>query len=114
MPFSTDGKGPKLDDANATTWFHGSPERLTVLAARSAITRNRQLAEAFSHKPTRLSVANDGTVEHNGTVPGYLYAVDEEVGIDDAAPHPAVSGDDPWEWTTTRDLKLRLIGRTTQ
>ncbi len=113
MPFYTNAQGVPLDDVDGAQWFHGSPERLTTLTAGSAITRNRRLAEAFSHKPTLLSVSNRGRIRHNGKRPGFLYVVDELVGAEDAESHPAVVRTDPWEWTTKRDLKLRLVGRTT-
>ena len=113
MAFYTNGKGVPLDDAHGTVWFHGSPERLTTLAGGSAITRNRRLAEAFSHKPTILSVASDGHIRHNGTRPGFLYAVDEPVTPEDAEVHPGIVRSDAWEWTTKRDLKLKLLCPTT-
>ena len=42
MPFSTNGRGPRLDDPAGTTWYHGSPLELTVLAAGASVTRNEQ------------------------------------------------------------------------
>ena len=36
-------------------WYHGSPERFTLLRAGSTITQWRALAEAFSHKPQAVS-----------------------------------------------------------
>ena len=111
--FYTTGKGAPLDDAQSKAWYHGSPERLTTLSAGSAITRNRRLAEAFSHKPSTMSVSNSGHIRHDGTKPGYLYVVDEPVSGDDAEVHPGIVKSDPWEWTTKRDLKLRLVGTTT-
>ena len=90
MAFYTDGKGLPVDDAGSRTWFHGSPRRLTVLTAGSAITRNRRLAEAFSHKPTILSIANDGSIKHDGVMAGYLYQIDEFVSEEDAAVHPGI------------------------
>lgn len=113
MAYYTDGKGFPLDDAHGTAWFHGSPEKLTILAAGSAITRNRRLAEAFSHKPSILSVSKNGHIRHNGTKLGFLYVVDEPVGSEDAEVHPGIVRSDPWEWTTKRGLKLKLLGATT-
>ena len=57
MSFYTDGKGLPMDDADNPLWFHGSPRQLTTLATGSAMTRNKRLAEAFSHKPTIMSFA---------------------------------------------------------
>ena len=113
MAFYTNGKGAPLDDVQGTVWFHGSPKRLTTLAAGSAITRNRRLAEAFSHKPSMLSVSDDGHIRHNGTRSGLLYAVNEPTTTEDAAVHPGIVRSDAWEWTTKRDLKLKLLGATT-
>lgn len=110
--FYTDGKGHPLDDAQSNEWYHGSPEKLSMLLAGSAITRNRRLAEAFSHKPTIMSVSNNGHIRHDGRKPGYLYVVDEPVGDDDAEVHPGIVQSDPWELTTKRDLKLNLVGST--
>jgi len=98
-----------LDDG---AWFHGSPERLEVLRAGSTITRSRPVAEAFSHKPFCLSVDESQRpleICHNGTLPGYLYVV-EEVTEADLHPHPdsAFPGGD-LEWLTDRPLRLRLV-----
>ena len=38
-----------------TIWYHGSPLVLEVLATDSTITRNRDLARVFSHRPTIVS-----------------------------------------------------------
>ena len=99
-----------LDDGN---WYHGSPEVLEVLAAGSTVTRCRAVAEAFSHKPTWLSIEEPPggvQVTHDGTRPGYLYVIDEPVGKNDLHPHPnsayAAGG---LEWITDRPLRLRLV-----
>ena len=113
MSFYTDGKGLPMDDADNPLWFHGSPRQLTTLATGSAMTRNKRLAEAFSHKPTIMSFANDGTIKHDGVMDGYLYQIDEPVSERDAEVHPGIVKSDPWEWTTKRDLKLKLLEQTT-
>jgi len=68
------------------------------------------LAEAFSHKPSRLSIDDNGKIFHNGTAKGYLYEVDEEllVGVD-IIQHPNSSFTDGEEMLTLRDLKLKHI-----
>ena len=109
MPFSTDGKGKKLDDPESSVWYHGSPSKLGILSAGSSVTRSKELAIAFSHKPTILSVSDDGRISHNGRIVGYLYQVDEIVSPEDVSIHPACRTDDPWEWVTHKSLRLRLI-----
>lgn len=106
---------PDLDDGD---WFHGSPLKLETLAAGSTVTRCRAVAEAFSHKPTRVSLDENRrpiAIEHDGTLPGYLYVVDEPVGESDVRPHPHSSfPGEGWEWITDRPLRLRLVAMLTQ
>ncbi len=92
------------------TWYHGSPFVLTTIRPGSSITANLPLARAFSHKPTLLTLDDDGRVKHDGTLPGYLYCVAEEVRPEDIRPHPRSSMPAGEEWLTTRELSLRLIG----
>jgi hypothetical protein len=113
MSFFTNRKDLPMDDADSLFWFHGSPRQLTTLGAGSAMTRNKRLAEAFSHKPTIMCFANDGTIKHNGTMDGYLYQIDEPISERDAEVHPGIVRGDAWEWTRKRDLKLKLLERTT-
>jgi hypothetical protein len=94
------------------TWYHGSPYELTSLRAGSTITRDRDLARVFSHKPPIVSIADDGAIRHTGTMPGYLYRVDEPVGLEDVTPHPRSSMPAGAEWLTRRELRLALIGPT--
>ena len=102
---------PLLDDG---AWYHGSPERIEVLLTGSTITRSRAVAEAFSHRPTRVSVGESAEgldVTHNGTCHGYLYVVDEPVTADDVHPHPNSSySGGGLEWITDRPLRLRTVG----
>ena len=93
-------------------WYHGSPRRLTSLRAGSTITRDRHLATVFSHKPTLVSVADDGAIKHNGAGPGLLYQVAEEMSPGDVYPHPRSSMEPGKEWLTTRELAVELIGPT--
>jgi hypothetical protein len=112
MSFLTNKKGASMDDSGSYVWFHGSPRDLKTLGAGSAITRNRKLAEAFSHKPALLEFGGDGTIRHTGVEEGFLYQVDEPLGEGDVVVHPGIRRSDPWEWTTQRDLRLRLVGPT--
>lgn len=101
---------PLLDDG---AWYHGSPERIEVLLTGSTITRSRAVAEAFSHRPTLVSLGEGGEgleVTHNGTRHGYLYVIDELVTAADVHPHPNSSyPGGGMEWLTDRPLRLRLI-----
>ena len=56
-------------------WYHGSQEQLTKLRAGSSNTQNRDLAKAFSHRPSLVSMSDRGDgevspetflVRHNG------------------------------------------------
>jgi hypothetical protein len=94
------------------TWYHGSPLPLTTLRAGSTVTRWRDLARIFSHKPATVSISDQRTIVHNGTVPGYLYEISEPVGPNDVRQHPRTTMASGDEWLTTRDLALRLIGTT--
>ena len=100
-----------LDDG---AWFHGSPERLSVLRVGSTVTRSRPIAEAFSHRPTCLGYsleAQGPQLCHNGALPGYLYVIAEEVAEADLHPHPNSSFPGGGvEWLTDRPLRLEMIG----
>jgi len=93
-------------------WYHGSPYKLTSIRAGSTITNDRDLARVFSHKPPIVSLADDGALRHTGTMPGYLYRVDEPMGPEDVYPHPHSSMQPGKEWLTRRELRLALIGPT--
>ena len=97
------------------TWYHGSPFELSDLAEGSTITRWRDLAVAFSHKPKMLAYETvDGAITHNGLLDGFLYVVDEPVTEDsDIYKHPRTTMDDGVEWLTRRPLRLRKIDVTT-
>ena len=101
-----------LDDGD---WFHGSPLELGTLAAGSTVTRCRVVAEAFSRKPTWVSVGDEDrpvSAEHDGVLSGYLYVVDETVGEGDVHRHPnSAFRSGGMEWITGRPLRLRLIAR---
>jgi hypothetical protein len=91
-------------------WFHGSPIKIDVLKPGSTITRDQHLAEVFSHKPTFVLVSDDGQIQHNGSMPGFLYVIDEQVHVEDIYPHPATSMQPGQEWLTRREFKLKLVG----
>ena len=95
---------------HSQTWYHGSPYELTMLRAGSTITQNRDLAQAFSHKPALLCVSDEGRIRHNGTAPGYLYRLSEPVGPDDVYAHPRSTMEPGAEWLTRRELRVELIG----
>lgn len=57
-------------------WYHGSPFLFELLEKGSTITRWRELAEAFSHKPDILCVEDSGEILHKGkrlTEPGQAF-----------------------------------------
>ena len=91
-------------------WYHGSNQLFTVLRANSTITQWKELAEAFSHQPDRLSYDDDGVIHHNGTEKGYLYMIDEPIAAGvDVCQHPRSSMDENAEFLTKRSLKVKLI-----
>ena len=70
-------------------WYHGSDTVFSDLRPDSTITQWRELAEAFSHQPSRLSYDDDGVISHNGKEKGYLYIIDEPVIVGtDIVQHP--------------------------
>ena len=101
-----------MDFDPTRAWYHGSPLRLTTLREGSTITQKRALARIFSHKPARVSVSDDGRIKHNGTTPGYLYAVADKIQLEDVVPHPRTTMAPGDEWLTTRELRLRLLCST--
>ena len=93
-------------DYNAP-WYHGSPERLTVLRKGSWVTQFKEVAKAFSHRPSLMSLADDcQTVKHDGRVAGFLYTVAESVRPDDVSELPGTAHT---HWQTERDLRVALI-----
>ncbi len=102
-----------MEDQDYTrTWYHGSQEKLTKLCVGSSITQNRDMACAFSHRPSLLSISNEGTIKHDGTVPGYLYIVSEEVEAEAVYLHPHPVNIGRWEYLTKRELRVELIELT--
>lgn len=93
-----------------TVWYHGSNKSFTILKEGSTITPWRELAEAFSHKPTSLEYNDAGKIQHSGIHPGYLYKIDEPVEPGkDIYPHPRSTMDTYAEFLTGRPLRVKLI-----
>ena len=92
-------------------WYHGSQQELTRLRSGSSITQSRDVAKAFSHRPSLLSIS-DESLKHDGATPGYLHVVAEEIAPDDVRAHPHPVNAARWEWLTRRELRLELIERT--
>jgi alpha/beta superfamily hydrolase len=93
-------------------WFHGSPYRLSVLRRGSTITQDEELARAFSHEPTIVSITGDGNIKHDGKKSGFLYRIVEDVFPEDVQPHPHSTMQPGKEWITTRDMNVEQIGVT--
>ena len=92
-------------------WYHGSDRLFDELRVNSTVTPWRELAEAFSHQPNRLSCDDDGNIFHNGTQKGYLYVIDEPVTVgEDVYQHPRTAMDENAEFLTRRPLKVKRIG----
>jgi hypothetical protein len=93
-------------------WYHGSPGRFKVLHSGSTITQKPDLARVFSHKPSIVSISDEGAIKHDGRLAGYLYVVAEEVFPKDVIPHPHSTMQEGDEWLTVRDLAVHLLGPT--
>ena len=94
-------------------WFHGSPLTLTVLRKGSTITRNEDLARAFSRKPEIVSVSDDGRIQHDGTSRGFVYRLAGRVTADDITAHPNSSMNQGQEWITKKDFELAFLYEVT-
>lgn len=91
-------------------WYHGSNMVFDVLKEGSTITQWKELAEAFSHRPTRLEYDDNGTITHNGTEKGFLFVIDEPVIIDrNVCQHPRTTMDKNAEFLTKCPLKVKLV-----
>ena len=92
-------------------WYHGSPLELTILREGSTITQWKELAEAFSTKPSLLGYDEVlGKIDHNGKEKGLLYIIDEPIKINvDIHQHPNTTMDKGVEFLTNRPLKLKRI-----
>ena len=92
-------------------WYHGTPLELDILREGSTITQWRELAEAFSTKPTLLGYEYIfGEITHDGTETGIIYVIDELISMDvDIYQHPRTTMDKGVEFLTNRPLKLKRI-----
>lgn len=88
-------------------WFHGSPLKLETLRKGSTITQIEKLAQIFSHKPSIVSVSDDGEIKHDGKVKGRVYRIADEVTADDIFEHP--KSRKGWEWITDKEFKLEFL-----
>ena len=96
------------DPLLTAVWYHGSDQRFEILRAGSTVTRWRPLAD----KPSLLEITDEGSLLHNGTAPGFLYALDEAVCVGcDVVPHPRTTMEPGLEFLTTRPLRMRGIAR---
>lgn len=95
-------------DVTNTQWFHGSPEKITILRTGSWVTPFKELAKAFSHKPTCISISDDDfcCVRHDGKIDGYLYVISDPLSIGDLR---ELKGTDQSHWETTRELKITFF-----
>jgi hypothetical protein len=93
------------------TWYHGSPFELDILREGSTITQWKEMAEAFSTKPTMLGYDEIyAPIFHNGIEKGFLYIVDEAIELGkDIYQHPRTTMDKGVEFLTIRPLKLKRI-----
>jgi hypothetical protein len=57
-------------------------------------------------------VSEDGSVKHDGTTPGYLYLIAEEISPEDVSLHPHPANAARWEWLTQRELRVLLVKET--
>ena len=88
-------------------WYHGSPEELVELRTGSWVTQFREMAKAFSHRPSLMSLDDDGqTVRHDGKRIGYLYVVSEAVGPQDVR---YLANTAQTHWETLRPLSVRRV-----
>ena len=91
-------------------WYHGSDQIFSELKTGSTITQWKELAEAFSHRPSALGYDDDGEIRHNGTKKGYLYVIDEPVEVGtDIFQHPRTTMDENAEFLTRRPLRVRML-----
>ena len=78
-----------------------------MLRKGSWVTQFKELAKAFSHRPSLISFGDDSqTVKHNGQQPGFLYIVSEEVGPDDVS---YLRDTAQTHWQTQYDLQVSLV-----
>ncbi len=102
----------KIEIIENGIWYHGSNRRFFKLRKNSTITQWKELAEAFSHKPSKLEYDNNGIIKHNGTKNGYLYVIEEPIIVGkDIHQHPRTTMDENAEFLTNRRLKVKLVSK---
>lgn len=100
----------KIELKSDGIWYHGSDKRFDTLWEGSTITQWKELAEAFSHQPSKLCCYDDGIITHNGKSNGLLYIIDEPIAVgEDVYPHPNTTMDENAEFLTKRPLRVRLV-----
>ena len=91
----------------------GCVNDITIKSARGAKVTESDLheaAQAIRGGKFRLFEEDDGSIWQNGTLPGYLYVIDEPVVPGrDVAPHPRSTMDANVEFLTKRPLRVRCI-----
>ena len=93
-------------------WYHSSNRKFSLLREGSTITPWKELARAFSHRPSVLEYDGEN-IRHNGKEQGFLFVIDEPVEMGkDIFPHPRSTMDPGLEFITKRPLKVRLIEET--
>ncbi|MDD3383692.1 MAG: type II toxin-antitoxin system RelB/DinJ family antitoxin [Bacilli bacterium] len=93
-------------------YYYGSSNPIEYLKKGSDITPCKELAIAFSHKPSFVTI--DGpNIFHDGEVkPSYLYIVDEPLVKDiDFTQHEDSAFHTGFELKVKRDIKLKLIDK---
>lgn len=91
-------------------YYHGSPYQIDYLCAGSDITPCKELAIAFSHKPSFVTIDGQNIFHDGEAKPTYLYIVDEPISKDvDFIQHDNSAFHPGFELKTKRDLKLKLI-----
>lgn len=100
------------DGGEGKPWYHGSPLKLDAIRKGSTITQDRDLARVFSHKPSIVSVSDEGWIKHDGATPGLLYRIAEKMKPGDIRPHPGSSVREGSEWLTERELRVSLVAPT--
>ena len=76
--------------------YFGSPVPVQTIPRDAVLTPYSELAAAYAHLPTRINIALNGMIEHDGTAEGLLYRVDlvsREVSL--VGPAPAQRKDGP-------------------
>ena len=90
-------------------WYHGSPEKLTVLRKGSWVTQFKEMAKGFSHRPSLMSTGGDcQAVKHNGQLIGFLYVVSDTFCPDDVS---YLRNTEQTHWQTQRDLRIRRVAQ---